>query len=161
MKKIIITIGIAVLVATSILAQSGNVYVANGADHPVPVTAAAALPVGSTAVTNASGNKANASAAATLAAVSGKTNYITGFACTASGATAGLPVNVTVAGVLGGTLTYTFTYPAGVLVPATPLVINFIPPIPASATNTAITVTLPASGAGGTNAAAVAQGFVL
>ena len=129
---------------------------------PLPVTGSAGgLPPGAVALTSASGNKANASAAATLAAATGKTTYITGFQVTASGATAGLPVSVTVVGVLGGTLTYTFTAPAGVLVPATPLVVTFPNPVPASDVNTAIVVTLPALGSGNTNAAVCAQGYQL
>jgi hypothetical protein len=114
-----------------------------------------------TPVTATSANQANAQAVATLAAAVGKTTFITGFQVTASGATAGLPVTVTVAGVITGTMNYTFTFPAGVLVPATPLVVAFPTPVPGSAVNTAIVVTLPASGAGGTNATVAAQGFQL
>lgn len=106
-----------------------------------------------------SGNVANASAAATLAAVAGKKNWITGFALTGSGATAAAVVNATVAGVEGGTQTYTFTFPAGAAVAAEPLVVTFPTPLPATGVNTAITVTLPAAGAGNTNAAANVYGF--
>lgn len=121
----------------------------------------AGLPAGATPVTANSANQANANAVATLPGVAAKTTYITGFQLTASGATAGLAVTATVAGVLGGTMNYTFTFPAGVAVGATPLTVAFPTPIPASAANTAIVVTLPASGAGGTNATAAAQGFQL
>lgn len=111
-------------------------------------------------MTASSGNQANTNAVATLTSPGkGQTVYITGFTCTASGATAGLPVNVTITGVVGGTMTFTFTFPAGVLVPATPLVVNFPTPIPATSNATNIVVTLPASGSGGTNAAVVAYGF--
>lgn len=110
-------------------------------------------------LTATSGNVANAAAAAALAAVSGKRNWITGFALTASGSTAALVVNATVAGVEGGTMTFTFTFPAGAAVAATPLVVEFPTPIPATGVNTAITVTLPAGGAGNTNAAANVFGF--
>jgi hypothetical protein len=90
---------------------------------PLPVSGAAAnIPAGATSVQISSGNVAAGSCAAALPAVSAKTNYCTGFQVTASGATTGLPVTVTLAGILGGTLTYTFVFPAGVLVPATPLV---------------------------------------
>lgn len=117
------------------------------------------LPVGAVALTASSGNKANASAAATLTGTSTTTVYITGFEMTASGATAALVVSPTVVGLLGGTATYTFVYPAGATAQATPLIVEFPVPIPASAVNTAIVVTLPASGAGGTNATVVAHGF--
>jgi len=109
--------------------------------------------------TGASGNVANAAAVATLAAVAAKTNYVTGFQLTGSGATAGLVVDATLVGLLGGTLTFSFAFPAGVLVAAFPLVVNFDIPLPASAPNVAIVLTLPASGAGGAHAAANMQGF--
>lgn len=121
----------------------------------------AGYPTGSAPATSSSGNKANANAVATLAAAAGQTTYISGFEATASGATAGLPVSLTVVGVAGGTMTYTFTAPAGVLVAAAPLQVQFRPPIPGSAVNTAIVVTLPALGSGNTNAAVVAHGFQL
>ena len=128
-------------------------------DKPVSVTAD--IGFAATPLTNASGNKANANAVATLTGTSTTTVYITGFELTASGATAGLPVVATVTGVLGGTLSFIFTFPAGVLVGATPLIVEFPTPIPASAVNTPIVVTLPAGGSGNTNAAAVAHGFYI
>ncbi len=114
-----------------------------------------------TPITASSANEANAPAVATLAAAVAKTTYITGFQATASGATSGFAVTVTVAGLITGTQNYTFVFPAGVLVAAQPLIVEFSKPIPASAVNTAIVVTLPASGAGGTNATVSAQGFQL
>lgn len=114
-----------------------------------------------TPITATSANVANASAVATLAAASTTVTYITGFQCTAAGSTSGLAVTVTVAGVVTATMNYTFTAPAGVLVPAPPLVVKFDPPVPASAANTTIVVTMPALGAGNTNATCVAQGFRL
>jgi hypothetical protein len=114
-----------------------------------------------TAITASSGNVANANAVATLPGVAGKTTYINGFILTASGSTSGLPVVATVAGVITGTLSFIFTFPAGVLVAATPLSVHFAQPIPASAANTAIVVALPAGGSGNTNAAASAYGFQL
>lgn len=113
-------------------------------------------------ITAASGNVANANAVATLAAGgASKTTYITGFQCTASGSTIGLAVNLTVAGVVTGTMTYTFVFTAGVLTEAPILNVSYPNPIPASALNTAITVTLPAGGTGNTNAACNAQGYQL
>lgn len=122
---------------------------------------AAGVPEGATPITAASGNVANGSAAATLAAAAGKFTYITGFQVTASGATGALAVSVTVVGVVTGTQTYTFVFPAGVAVAAQPLVVEFPEPVPSSAVNTAIVVTLPAGGAGNTNATVNAQGFQL
>lgn len=128
----------------------------------IPGVAGAGLagyPMGSTPLHASSGNVANAAAVATLAATAGQTTYITGFEVTAAGATAGLAVNVTLAGCLNGTQTFTFAAPIGALVVATPLSINFSNPIPASAPNTTIVLTLPALGLGNTNAAVVAHGF--
>lgn len=106
-----------------------------------------------------SGNVAAAAAVATLPAEVGKTNFLAGFQITAAGATAALPVNVTITGLKGGTLTYTFVFPAGVLLAAQPLAVAFYPPLVASAANVAIVVTCPSGGAGNTNAACNAQGF--
>lgn len=119
------------------------------------------VPYGSTqtAITAASGNVANASAVATLAGVSSKTTYITGLQISASGATVGACVSPTVTGTITGTLTFTFCAAAGALLADAPLIVPFSPPVPASAANTAIVVTLPALGAGNTNATVTAQGF--
>lgn len=107
----------------------------------------------------ASGSKANAVATATLTGTSTTTVYISGFEMTGSGATTGLAVTCTVTGVLGGTLSYTYVYAGGVLLADTPLQAEFNPPLPASAVNTAIVASCPASGTGGTNATMVAHGY--
>lgn len=148
--------------------QAGLLLYVKGSDSKAHAVAAdaggnlslSALPAG-TPISAASGNVANASAVATLAGVAGKTTYITGFEATSSGATVGLPVTVTVTGLLSGTLSYTFAFVPGVLLASTPLTIEFPQPLPASATNTAIVVTLPAGGAGNTNATVTAHGFQL
>lgn len=129
--------------------SSGETPVAN---NPYPNAA--------TPVTGASGNVANASAVAALPAVASKTNYISGLQLTAGGATAAACVTATVTGLISGTASYTFCAPAGATVGANPLDLTFYPPVPASAANTAITVTLPALGAGNTNATAAVQGYV-
>lgn len=116
-------------------------------------------PPGSTPVIATSGNVANASAVATMAAVPGRTNSITGFDVTGTGATAGLAVVVTVAGLLGGSITFTYAAAIGVLVSNTPLRIPFPTPLAASGLNTAITVTCGALGAGSTNNVVNAYGF--
>lgn len=118
-------------------------------------------PLNAVPVTAASGNVAAGAAVATLPAAVGKTTYITGFECTAAGATAALVVLVTVTNTSGGTLTYVFVFPVGATVAAQPLQVVFPKPIPANAPNTSIVVTLPSGGAGNTNAAAVAHGYQL
>lgn len=119
-----------------------------------------AYPAGATALTTSSGNVANGSAAAALAAGgAGTTNYVTGFTITGAGATAASVVSATLAGVIGGTMTFTVAVPAGVTTAITPLLVDFGTPVPASTTNTAITLTLPALGAGNTNASVTIRGF--
>lgn len=116
-------------------------------------------PYGAVPLSAGSGNVANASAVATLTGTATTTVYISGFQITGSGATAGLPVQVTVAGLLGGTRTFIAVAAVGALVANTPLLVTFDLPLPASAINTPIVVTCPALGAGNTNNAATAQGF--
>lgn len=117
--------------------------------------------IGATPRIAGSGNVANASAAATLTPTATTTAYISGFEVTGAGATAGAAVTVTVVGLLGGTRSYTYTFATGAAVGNPPLVVPFNPPLPASAINTAIVVTCPASGAGGTNNTVVAHGFYI
>jgi hypothetical protein len=116
---------------------------------------------GLTPVTGSSANVANASAVATLTATATTTAHITGFQCTATGATAASAKAVTVAGVITGTMNYTVAPPAGATLGMTPLIVSFPIPVPASAVNTNIVVTMAALGAGNTNATCAAQGFLL
>ena len=118
-------------------------------------------PFGATPLSAASGNVANASAVATLAAAAAKFTYITGFQITGGGATAGSLILVTVTGCAGGTLTFVFAVPAGAVMGAVPLDVQFPKPLKSAAANTAIVVTAPAFGLGNTNAAAVAHGYQL
>lgn len=97
--------------------------------------------------------------AATLAAVSSVTNYLSGFEITGAGATGASVVTVTVSGILGGSLIYYIPVPAGANVAITPLVVEFNPPLPASSTDTAISVSAASFGSGNTSASVVAHGF--
>lgn len=140
---------------------AGNYWNAN-ATTPLPVALGnGGLPLGATPLVSASGNVAAASAAATLTSSATTTAYITGFEITSSGSTAAAVVSATVTGILGGTLTYTYTSVAGATLANQPLLVTFNPPLPASAVNTNIVVTLPSLGAGNTNAAVVAHGYRL
>lgn len=122
---------------------------------------AGGYPPGAVPVTSSSGNVAAASAIATLAAAVGKTTYITGFVITSAGATGAAVVNPTLVGVIGGTMTFVYTTIAGVTLANATLIVSFDVPVPASAVNTAIVLTLPSLGAGNTNAAVVARGYQL
>ena len=117
------------------------------------------IPAGATQLSAFSGNVANAVATATLAGVAGKTTYINGFSLTGAGATAGLSVTVTVAGVIGGTVSYTYSAATGATVANTPILEDYAFPVPASATNTAIVVSCPALGIGNTNNTISARGY--
>jgi hypothetical protein len=117
------------------------------------------LPSTATFASASSGNEANATAVATLAGAIGKTTFCSGFEITAGGATASSIVLATLSGILGGSQIYAFAVPAGATLGATPLVVEFNPPLPSSAANTAIAITLPALGAGNTNAVVNIHGY--
>lgn len=141
----------------SLQAPDGSYYVTivdgNGT---LATPSSTGAPTGATPIT-ASATGTTAATVATLAAVSGKTTYIAGFTITAD-ATAAVAGAATVAGTVTGSLNYF----QGVGTAAAPqsLSQSFNPPIPASATNTAITVTSAAAGVGG-NTAVTAWGYQL
>lgn len=114
-----------------------------------------------TVVTAASGNVAAGVASATLPAAAGKTTYLSGYLVTGGGATLGSLVNGTITGLLGGTHTFNIPVNAGVLLGNTPLFVDYNPPVPASAVNTAVVVSVPSLGAGNTNSAVSAWGYQL
>lgn len=168
MKRLLLA-AIAALVATAAFATpvvvNDTVTYIDGTGHtqeaPVVTVSKLASPyqVNQTALVAGSGNVANATAAATLTGTASTTVYLAGFEMTAAGATAALPVTCTLTGLLGGTRSLTFDFPAGVLVGATPLQVEFLPALPAAAVNTPIVASCPAGGAGNTNATMMAHGF--
>lgn len=96
----------------------------------------------------------------TLPAIAGRRTFIAGFTVDGLGATAASVINVTISGVLGGTITYALSIPAGATAAlAAPLRVEFARPIPANADNTAIVVNVPSFGAGNTQANASVHGF--
>lgn len=119
------------------------------------------VPEGATPLHAASGNVAAGSAAVVLPAAPGKTTYATGFEITSGGSTAAALVLATLAGALGGTLTYIYGTVAGATLANAPLIVQFPEAVPASAINTALTLTLPSLGTGNTNAAVVLHGYQL
>lgn len=115
-----------------------------------------------TQISASSGNVGHANAVAVLAAAPfGHTTYITSVVCMATGANSAAVVNLTVSGIITGTETFPFVFPAGVTTPASPFSAKFDPPMPASGPASAITVTLPDGGVGNTNAVCNASGFQL
>ena len=117
------------------------------------------IPAGATQRINSSGNVANASAIATLTPVAGQTIFVTGFTITGGGATAASLVSATLVGLLGGTLTFTIAVVAGATLGNTPLVVQFGQPLAGSAVDVAAVLTLPALGAGNTNASVTLVGY--
>lgn len=149
------------LVAQIAKAASGGVSLLNlDANGNLLVTIAQATPAEpATPLAASSGDVANAVAAAALAGAAGKTTYISGLSLTGMGATAAGEVTATVTGVVGGPLSIIVPVVAGATLGNNPININFTPPLAASAVNTAITVSMPALGAGNLHAAANAWGF--
>jgi hypothetical protein len=96
---------------------------------------------------------------ATIAAVAGKTAYLSSLTITGTGATAATVVAATVAGP-GVTLSFQIPVPViATTIGIAPMVIPFSRPIPASGPNVAIVITLPSFGAGNTAVAIAATGF--
>lgn len=116
-------------------------------------------PGDSTQVNVSSGNVANAAAVAAMPATASVINYVTGIEITFAGATAAANFVATLAGLVTGTISFICVAPAGATIQGTPILLNFDPPIPSSAVNTAITLTLPALGAGNTHACVNIHGY--
>lgn len=117
------------------------------------------IPSDATWMNASSGNVANASAAATLSATSGKTCYVTGIEISFGGASVAANIVAALSGLAGGTISYICVVPGTVTNPTVPLTVQFNPPLPASAANTAITITLPALGTGNTHACVNIHGY--
>ena len=70
-------------------------------------------------------------------------------------------MSVTITGLLGGTLTYTYVAVAGVLLANQALIVFLPKPIPASGPNVNIVVSCPTLGSGNTNNTVNAHGYLL
>lgn len=154
-------IGLAVIPVRS--APDPNALKVQGPDtigNLLPVQIAGGSSTGSTQTMLA---QSSANAAGTnnvsLGGAAGLTTYVTGFQITGGGATAASVITITLTGVVTQTQNYQLVIPAGATTSITPLIVTFPTPVPASATNTSITLNVPSFGAGNTNAAAAIQGF--
>lgn len=127
---------------------------------PYPSTNAAGVATAATPITCSSGNVANGTVACTLAGVSSKTTYLQGWMMSSDGATVTLGVGCTITGTQSGTMNFAYVYEAA-SIPSAPLIGPAGIAIPASATNTAIVLSCPASGAGGAHASMAAWGYQL
>lgn len=123
---------------------AGNLAASSATLYPATATPVTNTAVGTTLAT-----------VATLPGVASKTTYISGFNIS-SDATAAIAGTATVTGTVSGTMS--FRQGAGLTPAVASTTINFDPPVPASAANTAIVVTSVAAGAGG-NTTVVAWGY--
>ena len=103
----------------------------------------------------------NAQQAPSIGGVAGTTAVVKQALILGLGATAATEVQATLAGVLGGTITLPVAVPAGATVPITPVQALFGDEgLPASGAGQAITLTLPAFGAGNTFEQASVIGYI-
>lgn len=121
-----------------------------GAVSPIP---AGGVPF---VVTATGGNSA---VTATVPGTAGKTIFVTKLIVSADGATTPAPFALAVTGTAGAFNT-TYNVPA-LGSGAQPVIMDFDVPLPASAPNIAVVVSLPALGAGNTVARVVVIGYVL
>lgn len=143
--------------------QASLPAVSTGQAVSLQADAAGTLKTGTVPLGAAVSAGANVAASAnnqTLAGASNKTTYLSGFAVTGLAATSAASITITTTG-LANNLSFVLPIPAGVTVGVTPLIVTFNPPLPASATNTAIVVQVPSFGSGNTTASASAWGFQL
>lgn len=104
---------------------------------------------------------ANAALAPAITPGAGQTAFITSLRIEGTGATAATVVAATLTGVLGGTITYEVTVPAGAAVAITPVTDQFGGRgLAANAAGVAITLNVPAFGAGNLFAEASVRGYV-
>ena len=102
---------------------------------------------------------AAAVATAVMAAVAAKKNYLAGFSISGGGATAGSLIKATITGLAIGTMGIDIAVPAGVTLAIAPIFVALPIPIPASAVNTPITLTVPSLGAGNTDCTIAIWGY--
>lgn len=161
--------------STAYTSGTANVYLvagswpisvnAYGGNQTVTISNVGTAPPGATgtsqtALTGSSSGAAQANNS-TLTGAASKYTYISGFAVTGTGATAQSVLDITITGVVTGTMHFALNIPAGATTAITPLVVSFGQPIQSSAVNTNIVVNVPSFGAGNTNAASSAWGFVM
>jgi hypothetical protein len=131
--------------ATGLAVSQGNPY-ASGALTPVNYSSGLVL---------GGGGAANAF----ITPPAGATAYLTSLTMTGSGSTAGATVQVAIAGLAGGSLSYTFVAPVGGQVSGQPLNLTFNPPLPGSAPGQTISASFPNTGAGSTGQSITAIGY--
>jgi hypothetical protein len=96
---------------------------------------------------------------AELPAVALKRNYLSGFSITGGGATAASVITAVITGTVA-TWNIDIPVPTGVDLGIEPIIVTLASPIPASAVNTAIVLTVPSFGSGNTVASCAVWGYV-
>lgn len=134
-----------------------------GSNYPVicsePGLGNAGYPVGAIPLAN-SGVGTTGGASATLAAAVGKFTYFCGYSVSPGSATAAITITITIAGLQGGSHVISVGAPITAAGTTAAPIFFFLPfCIPASAVNTAITVTAGALGTGGVNQAVNVWGY--
>lgn len=110
---------------------------------------------------NSSGNLAASSFNLNLTPPNNKFAYLCGFAVTGAGATAASVVDVQATGLAtSATLHFELVIPVGATVSIAPLIVNFTPCLQGNGIGANATVSLPSFGAGNTNAAVSAWGYL-
>lgn len=142
-------------------AQAAKIQGPDSNGNPVPVFVA---PPGTGGVAQTlkatfANNAGNAILTASLAAEVGKTNFLAGVYVDVPGATAGSIIDVTVTNTIGGTIHIPYGVATGAAIDGPLKLLTFSPPIPGSAPNTIMTITVPAAGAGNTQQSCGIWGF--
>ena len=127
----------------------------NGNTGPSPGN----LPAGATMLAATSGKVANAVAAASLSAAASVTTYIRKLLVSVGGATAEGTADLTITGLLGGTVVIPVYVPANANQVNTFSIDFDVGGWPASAVNTAIAASLAALGAGNVSASVSVMGY--
>ncbi len=122
--------------------------------EPVAVRSRGGDPVG------ASANVAAGAMTLTLASQANRRTKIKGIVIDGLGATGASVIEVTVTGLIGGTMRFKVTVPAGATTAIARAVVTFGDGAPASADGTDIVVSVPSFGAGNTSATGYAWGCI-
>lgn len=142
-QLVLLAIAVAAIYCVALGIHRGRAQIA-------PSTAIPIVNVGSSVAANA--------ATAALTPDASQTAYICGFAVTGLGATAGVATTMTITGLASGSFAQKVGVPAGVTVPMS-FQESFSPCLPASAKNTAISLSNSSFGSGNTAAQVTAWGY--
>ena len=128
---------------------------------PIPVASGTGYPANAQFILNGYSAANTSNLSLLLYATPGKVNFVCGIIISGLGATALTNVVASVGALSGNNyLTVNYTYPAGVTVTATPVIVNFNPCLPGLQSNSGITLGVPGA-AGNTSIVASIWGYQL